>query len=139
VAAFKGEPNSAETGKVTLKWEWNVRKTVLVVPRHLLKSGVKVEKIFSKSFFFIFFLGVVDWGGHRGQKNRPKPFNTNTTTIQNIRTYIVAWQKVLTTEKSLVVSFWTLFKFFGNQGELERTETTKNFLLMQEYLSKVNL
>jgi len=34
---------------------------------------------------------------------------------------------VLLTEKSLVVSFWTFFKFLGNQGELERTETTKKF------------
>jgi len=31
---------------------------------------------------------------------------------------------VLLTEKRLVVSFWTFFKFLGNQGELERTETT---------------
>jgi len=31
----------------------------------------------------------------------------------------------LPTEKRLVVSFWTFFKFLGNQGELERTETTK--------------
>jgi len=34
---------------------------------------------------------------------------------------------VLPTDKHLVVSFWTFFKFLGNQGELERTETTKNF------------
>jgi len=34
---------------------------------------------------------------------------------------------VLPTEKSLVVSFRKFFKFLGNQGELERTETTKNF------------
>jgi len=33
----------------------------------------------------------------------------------------------LPTEKRLVVSFWTFFKFLGNQGELERNETTKNF------------
>jgi len=38
-----------------------------------------------------------------------------------------------------LISFWTFFKFLGNQGELERTETTKNFLLMQWYLSKVKL
>jgi len=31
------------------------------------------------------------------------------------------------TEKSLVVSFGTFFQIFSNQGELERTETTKNF------------
>jgi len=35
---------------------------------------------------------------------------------------------VLPTENSLVVLFWTFFKFLGNQGELERTETTKNFV-----------
>jgi len=35
--------------------------------------------------------------------------------------------KVLPSEKSLAVSFWTFFKFLSNQGELERTETTKNF------------
>jgi len=29
--------------------------------------------------------------------------------------------------KSLVVSFWTFFKFLGNQSELERTETIENF------------
>jgi len=34
---------------------------------------------------------------------------------------------VLPTEKHLVVSFWTFIKYLGNQGELERTETTKNF------------
>jgi len=27
---------------------------------------------------------------------------------------------VLPTEKRLVVSFWTFFKFLGNQGKLER-------------------
>jgi len=37
------------------------------------------------------------------------------------------WLKMFSTEKSLVVSFWTFFKFLGNQGELEKTETTKNF------------
>jgi len=37
------------------------------------------------------------------------------------------YRNVLSTEKSLVVSFWTFFKFLGNHGELERTETTKNF------------
>jgi len=34
---------------------------------------------------------------------------------------------VLPTENRLVASFWTFFKFLGNQGELERTETIKNF------------
>jgi len=45
--------------------------------------------------------------------------------IQKIRACIVAWQNVLPTEKSLVVSFGTFFKFLSNHGELERTETTK--------------
>jgi len=35
---------------------------------------------------------------------------------------------VLPTEKRLVVSFWTFIKYLGNQGELERTETTKIFV-----------
>jgi len=39
---------------------------------------------------------------------------------------IVCYRNVLPTEKSLVVSFGTFFKFLSNQGELERTETTKN-------------
>jgi len=34
---------------------------------------------------------------------------------------------VLPIKKLLVVLFWTFFKFLGNQDELERTETTKNF------------
>jgi len=34
---------------------------------------------------------------------------------------------VLPAEKCLVVSFWAFFKYLGKQGELERTETTKNF------------
>jgi len=46
--------------------------------------------------------------------------------MQKILACIVAWRKVLPTEKCL-----------GNQGELKRTETTKNSWLMQGYLSKV--
>jgi len=42
---------------------------------------------------------------------------------------------VLPTEKRL----GHFFKLLGNQGELERTETNKYFLLMQGYLSKVKL
>jgi len=46
---------------------------------------------------------------------------------------------VLPTEERLVVHFGRFFfKFLGNQGELERTETAKKFL-MQGYLSKVKL
>jgi len=33
---------------------------------------------------------------------------------------------VLATEKRLVVSFWTFFKYLGKQGEVERTEINKN-------------
>jgi len=51
--------------------------------------------------------------------------------MQKIRACIIAWQKVLPTEKYLIVSFWTFFKFLGNQGELEsqirRDETTKKY------------
>jgi len=47
---------------------------------------------------------------------------------------LLLWRKVLPTEKYLVTSLWSIFqislgpffKFLGNQGELERTETTKN-------------
>jgi len=46
---------------------------------------------------------------------------------------------VLPTEKRLVVSFWIFFKYLSNQGELERTEITNKILLMQGYLSQVNL
>jgi len=35
---------------------------------------------------------------------------------------------VLSTEKRLVVSFYTFFNYLGNQGQLEKTETTKNFV-----------
>jgi len=31
------------------------------------------------------------------------------------------------TEKRLVVSFWTFFKYLGNHSELKRIETTKIF------------
>jgi len=37
------------------------------------------------------------------------------------------YKRVLPTEKSLVVSFWTFYIFLGNQRELEKTEATKNF------------
>jgi len=50
--------------------------------------------------------------------------------IQKIRCCTVAIEallKLLPIEKSLVVSFWTFFKFLGNQGELERTKTAKKF------------
>jgi len=40
---------------------------------------------------------------------------------QKIRPCIVAWRKALPTD------FGPFFKFLGNQGELQRTETTKNF------------
>jgi len=46
---------------------------------------------------------------------------------------------VLPTEKSLVVSFWTFFKFLSNQGEVEKTETTKIFVDAGVYLTKVSL
>jgi len=59
-------------------------KTVLVVPKHLPKSGVRDEKFFS----FLFFEGGC-WdvqGGHRGQKNCSKPLITN---IANLFCFIV--------------------------------------------------
>jgi len=48
---------------LTFKWEKNIRKTVLVVPRHLPKTGVKAEKIFEKKIFFSIFL--IFFGGCR--------------------------------------------------------------------------
>jgi len=48
--------------------------------------------------------------------------------IQKIRACIVAWQKVLPTEKSLVVHFKHIFKYFGNQGELEEPRPPKIFV-----------
>jgi len=54
-------------------------------------------------------------------RNNYKKFDACTVVIE---TYLL---KVLSTENSLVVSFWTFFKFLGNQGKLERTETTTNF------------
>jgi len=38
---------------------------------------------------------------------------------------------VMSTENHPVVSVWTFFKYLCNHSELEKTETTKNFLLMQ--------
>jgi len=53
-------------------------------------------------------------------RNRCKKADACTVAIEGLL-------NVLPNEKSLVVSFWTFLKFFGNQGELERTETIKNF------------
>jgi len=39
---------------------------------------------------------------------------------------IVSRSRVMLFEKWLEVSFWTFFKYLGNEGELERTETAKN-------------
>jgi len=44
--------------------------------------------------------------------------------IQKMRVYIVAWRKVLPTEKSLVVSFWSIFQI-SRQPRRIKTETTK--------------
>jgi len=46
---------------------------------------------------------------------------SQTLTFQPIKATIV-----LPTEKRLVVSFWTFFKYLGEQGELRKTEITKN-------------
>jgi len=46
---------------------------------------------------------------------------------QKIRSLHRCYRNVLPTEKHLVVSFWTFFQISRQQGELERTETTKNF------------
>jgi len=48
--------------------------------------------------------------------------------IEKIRVCIVAWRKVLPTEKSLAVSFWKFFQISRLQNELEKTEITKKFV-----------
>jgi len=45
---------------------------------------------------------------------------------------------VLSTKNRLVVSVWTFFQYLGNQGELEKNETTKNYCWCRE-CSKVTL
>jgi len=55
---------------------------------------------------------------------------TQTLTFQPIKAnfvYEVLRNYLKIIEKRFVVSFCTFYKFLGNQGELERTETTKNF------------
>jgi len=36
---------------------------------------------------------------------------------------------VLSTEKRLIVLFWTFFKYLRNHSELKRTKTTKKMLM----------
>jgi len=56
-----------------------------------------------------------------------------------IRVYIVAWRKVLPTENSLVISFWTFFQISRQPGRIKMNRNHQKFLLMQEYLSKVKM
>jgi len=55
--------------------------------------------------------------------------------IQKSRACIVAWQKVLPTEKSLLVSFWTFFQISRQPRQIRKNRNHQKFLLMQEYLS----
>jgi len=45
----------------------------------------------------------------------------------------------LPTEKRLVVSFWTFFQIYQQPKQIEKNGNHQKFLLMQGYLSKVNL
>jgi len=58
--------------------------------------------------------------------------------IQKIQACIV-WQKVLPTEKSLVVSFWAFLKISQKPRRVRKNQNHQKFLLMQGNLSKVNL
>jgi len=59
--------------------------------------------------------------------------------IQKFRTCIVAWRKVLPTEKSLVTSFGPFFQISQQPRRIRKNRDKQKFLLMQGYLSKVKL
>jgi len=58
---------------------------------------------------------------------------------KKIRACIVAWQKVLPTEKCLVTSFWFIFQISRLPRLIRKNRDYQKFLLMQGYLSKVKL
>jgi len=47
--------------------------------------------------------------------------------IQKIQAYIIAWQKVLPIEKSLVVSFWTFFEMSWQPRRIRKNQDHHNF------------
>jgi len=55
--------------------------------------------------------------------------------IQKIRACIVAWRKVLQTEKSLVVSFWTFYQISLQLRRNWKNWNHQKILLMRGYLS----
>jgi len=59
--------------------------------------------------------------------------------IQNIRACIIAWRKVLPTEKYLVTSFWSFFQISRQPRRIRNNQDHQKFLLMQGYLSKIKL
>jgi len=60
-------------------------------------------------------------------------------TVQKIRACIVAWRKVLPTEKYLVTSFWSNFQISWQPRRIRKNRDHQKFLLKQGYLSKVKL
>jgi len=58
--------------------------------------------------------------------------------MQKIRACIVAWRKVLPTEKCLLTSFWSL-QISRQSRRIRKSRDHQKFLLMQGYLSKVKL
>jgi len=66
-------------------------------------------------------------------RNRYKKPDACTVSIE---TYLL---KVLPTEKSLVVSFWTFFQISQQSRRMRKNRNHQKFLLMQWYLSEVNL
>jgi len=58
---------------------------------------------------------------------------------KKFRACIVAWRKMVPTEKSLVVSFWKLFQISRQTRRIRKNRDHQKVLLMQGYLSKINL
>jgi len=80
----------------------------------------------------LFFFHIGSWFYHR-------PNSCHCATDTKIRAYIVAWRKVLPTKKSLEVLFWTFFQISQQPKRIWKNQNHQKILLMQGYLSKVNL
>jgi len=55
--------------------------------------------------------------------------------IQKIRACIVAWRKVLPTEKCLVTLYWSIFQISRQPRRNRKNWDHQTLLLLQEYLS----